>query len=284
MDGLDALTEWYLKCGVAGLFSVCLSSEMYDLSDEERLGIASRVVSRTEGRVPVFASGTFGGSTSVQSDFICRMSDCGVSGVVLIASQIVNEQDDEAAWLAKTEQILSATNDIRLGLYECPRPYHRLLSADALAWCAASERFDFIKDTSCSEVLIREKIEVTRGTSLQFYDACAATLLFSLKNGGDGFCGIAANFYADLYVWLCKHYQDDRATAKTLHRFLSVAERAIGVGYPTSAKLFLKRAGLPIQDVCRASTAEFDERDLLILGDLEGLVKEWRLRINSPLK
>jgi 4-hydroxy-tetrahydrodipicolinate synthase len=198
MDGLDALTEWYLKCGVAGLFSVCLSSEMYDLSDDERLGIASRVVSRTDGRVPVFASGTFGGLASVQGDFIFQMSDCGVNGVVLIASQIVDEQDDEEAWIAKTEQILSATNDIRLGLYECPRPYHRLLAPDALAWCAASERFDFVKDTSCSEALIGDKITVRRGTSLQFYDACLATLLFSLKHGGDGFCGIAANFYADL--------------------------------------------------------------------------------------
>ena len=53
--------------------------------------------------------------------------------------------------------------------------------------------------------------------------------------------------------------------------------------FPTSAKLFLERAGLPIRDVC-ASTAEFDERDLVILGDLEGFVKARRQRINSPLK
>lgn len=67
---LDSLTEWYIKCGVSGLFSVCLSSEMYDLTDEERLSIASRVARQSDHRVPVFASGTFGGSIEKQSDFV----------------------------------------------------------------------------------------------------------------------------------------------------------------------------------------------------------------------
>ena len=42
-DGLTALTEWYLASGVQGLFAVCLSSEMYDLLDDERLRVAKHV-------------------------------------------------------------------------------------------------------------------------------------------------------------------------------------------------------------------------------------------------
>lgn len=76
--GLDALTEWYLQAGVAGLFAVCLSSEMYDLSSAERLELSAHVVKRVNGRVPVVASGTFGGSISSQAGFSRQMVDTGV--------------------------------------------------------------------------------------------------------------------------------------------------------------------------------------------------------------
>jgi 4-hydroxy-tetrahydrodipicolinate synthase len=283
LDGVDALTEWYLKCGVSGLFSVCLSSEMYNLSDDERLVIAGRVAARTNGRVPVFASGTFGGTSQVQSEFVKRMSDTGVDGVVVIVSQMAEADEDESVWISHVEQVLEATGDVRLGLYECPRPYHRIMEADTLRWCAESGRFDFTKDTSCREAAITAKIEASRGTPLRFYDACAATLLLTLQAGGNGFCGIAANYYADLYVALCGCFRDDPDLGGELHRFLSVAERAVGVGYPGSAKLFLQRSGLPIRIDCRTNQATFNERDMRIISDLEGMVADWRARVNSPL-
>lgn len=280
LDGLEALTEWYIGCGVSGLFSVCLSSEMYHLTDRERLTIAKRVVDQVAGRVPVFASGTFGGTISQQTDSVNQMSDTGVDGVVVIVSQLANEDEDESVWISNVDQLMAATGDVRLGLYECPRPYHRLLATETLRYCAESERFRFTKDTSCREDAIVPKIEASRGTGLRFYDACAATLLMSLEAGADGFCGIAANFYADLYVWLCDHFRDEPETATELHRFLSVAERAVGVGYPGSAKLFLRRAGVPIRTACRVNTFTFDERDERILGHLEGMVSDWRSRLN----
>ena len=36
-DGLTRLTEWYLQAGAKGLFANCQSSEMYELSDDEKL-------------------------------------------------------------------------------------------------------------------------------------------------------------------------------------------------------------------------------------------------------
>lgn len=282
-EGLDALTEWYINCGVEGLFSVCASSEMFHLTNEERLAVARRVCERTAGRVPVFASGTFGGSVREQAAFVKQMADTGVDGVVVVASQMADKDGSETDWIAAVGELLDRTDDIPLGLYECPRPYHRLLESETLAWCAGTGRFVFSKDTSCRESAIRAKIDATRGTALRFYDACAATLLLTLESGGDGFCGIAANFYADLYVWLCRHFADDPETARDLYRFLSVAERAIGVGYPASAKLWLQRAGLPIRTDCRVKDVTFDERDLRILSDLEALVADWRMRVGSPI-
>ena len=282
-DGLDALTDWYLKCGVEGLFAVCASSEMFDLTDDERLAVAQRVRERVGGRVPVFATGTFGGPISEQAEFVRRMSDTGVDGVVIVTGQVAQEKDGTVEWKANVESIIEQTGDIRLGLYECPRPYHLVLDPETLAWCASSGRFDFTKDTSAGMDAIRAKIAVTQGTSLRFYDACAATVFQALKWGGDGFCGVAGNFFADLYVWLCENFADEPDTAAELHRFLSVAERAVGVGYPASAKLFLSRSGLPIRAHCRSKSISFSERDTLILDDLDCMVSDWRRRLNSPL-
>ena len=69
-DGVDVLTDWYIDSGVAGLFAVCLSSEMYELTDGERLALAKRVAKRVDGRVPVMASGTFPGATENQAAFV----------------------------------------------------------------------------------------------------------------------------------------------------------------------------------------------------------------------
>lgn len=34
-EGLDRLIDWYVEAGVAGLFAVCLSGEMFDLDEQE---------------------------------------------------------------------------------------------------------------------------------------------------------------------------------------------------------------------------------------------------------
>jgi len=132
-DGLDALTEWYIKCGVSWLFSVAASSEMYELTDEERLRVARHVVNRTAGRVPVFASGTFGGTMSGQAAFVNKMSEMGVDGVVVIVSQMAAKEEDVSVWRDGVEQLLKDTGDVRRGMYECPRPYHRVLNSEDLA-------------------------------------------------------------------------------------------------------------------------------------------------------
>ena len=61
---LDAYTDWLIELGSAGLFAVALSSEMYDLSHDERLELSARVVARAAGRVPVVASSAASGSAA----------------------------------------------------------------------------------------------------------------------------------------------------------------------------------------------------------------------------
>ena len=61
-DGLSRVTDFYQAAGVKGYFANCQSSEMYLLSEEERLAVTRHVVKRVNGSMSVVASGSFGGS------------------------------------------------------------------------------------------------------------------------------------------------------------------------------------------------------------------------------
>lgn len=45
------MVDWYIASGCTGLFAVCQSSEMYHMTDEERLAVARAVVKQADGRV-----------------------------------------------------------------------------------------------------------------------------------------------------------------------------------------------------------------------------------------
>ncbi len=267
-DALDELTQWYVRVGVAGLFSVAQSSEMYALRDEERLAVAGRVVQVSGGRVPVVATGTFGGSIEEQASFVRRMAAVGVDGVVVLTCQMAGVDESDDVWRANAERLLSLTGEIALGLYECPQPYKRLLSPELIGWAARTGRFRFHKDTSCMTAPIHAKIEAVRGTPFRFYNANTATLLDSLQAGGHGYSGIAANYFPELYVWLCREFERRPAESLRLQRFLTVADRLVGYKYPRSAKLFLGMRGLRLGPMCRVGNPEFVEEEILALEQL----------------
>lgn len=271
-DGVDVLTEWYIESGVAGLFAVCLSSEMYQLTEGERLALARRVVKCVNGRVPVVASGTFGGSMEMQVASVRQMATTGADAVVVLTNQMVEQQHSDKDWQRQVSRLLEKTGDIPLGLYECPTPYHRVLSPELLGWCAGTGRFAFIKETSCQMGKISAKIAAIGGSPLKFFNANTPTLLDSLRAGAHGYCGTAANFFPDLFVWLCRYFKSEPEMAADLQRFLSVANRVVGHKYKTSAKQYLAHQGVPILPVCRDHSVVMKEDEILTLRHLQEMV------------
>ncbi|MEC8989982.1 MAG: dihydrodipicolinate synthase family protein [Candidatus Latescibacterota bacterium] len=268
LAGIDALTDFYLEQGSTGLFAVCQSSEMFDLSDEERLQLAQRVTERVAGRVPVVAVGTFGGPLTWQAQFMRRMSDTGVDGVVILPNQLVGPDDDEPPLQAALEQLLEATESIQLGLYECPQPYHRNLSPQLLGWAAATGRFAYMKDTDRAPDRIHPKIQSVKGTDLRMFNAATISALLSLQMGVAGLSPVAANCYPELFAWLCAHHSDEPVKAERLQHRLASLDAAVKLKYPQSAKRHLHRRGLPIGSRCRVAEHDFDGYDDLLLTSL----------------
>lgn len=264
-NGVDALTDWYIEGGAAGLFAVAQSSEMYDLSPDERLELARRVVTRAAGQVSVVATGTFGGAIRQQAEFVRAMIETGVQAVVVITSQLAAQDESDAVWLARASELLSLTEDIPLGLYECPAPYKRLLSPEIIGWAAASGRFCFHKDTSTDADAIAAKLRAVAGTDFRFYNAHGPTLSFSLEQGGAGYSGIGANYFPALFTWLCAHVGTPAASA--IQDFISRTNEFIHQNYPTAAKFYAQQQGIPITTYCRA------QKDTLTAADHEALLR-----------
>lgn len=269
---VDTLTDWYVEAGVAGLFAVGQSAEMFKLSNAERLALARRVVERADGRVPVVASGTFDGTIAEQADFIKRMAETGVKAVTVIASKIAEHSVDDSIWMLRLEQLMHLSGDISLALYECPEPYHRMIAPDVLRWAAESNRFAMLKETSRSIDSVRAKIAATKDTPLRVYNADTTTLLPSLISGGHGYCGIAANFYPDILSWLFREYVQYPEIAANTQRLIGILDPILHNKYPICAKYFRWR--VTTQTISRVSNAQLDDYEKRVLNYVAGVVEQ----------
>ncbi|MDB5243006.1 MAG: dihydrodipicolinate synthetase, partial [Spirosoma sp.] len=224
IGGLEQLTTLYLQAGANGLFANCLSSEMFQMTDDERLLVTRTVVNHVRGNVPVVATGTFSRHVSANADFIKKIHDTGVQAVILITSMLVEPDENEDVLKARLEKIMTQTGDIPLGVYECPVPYKRLLSPDIMKWMAATGRFVYHKDTSCHSGAIHRKAQAVAGSNFGFYNADTATALDSLDSGGRGISPISGNFYPEPYTHLLNLYRSTGRTESVnrLHAFLTM--------------------------------------------------------------
>lgn len=272
--GVDALVDYYAEAKVGGIFTVCLSSEIFQMSPEERVELASRVSKRAAGRVPVIASAVASSDPLAQADAVKAIADTGVSAVVLLPCLIAGEGETDAVWKGRVEQILGKTGSIPLGFYECPRPYKRGVSAENLGWAAGTGRVLFHKDTSHNLALMKNKLTAIKGTGLKFFNTQMGTLIDTLEAGGHGFSSYAANLYPELVQWVSLNFATQPEKARQVQNILAIAEHMIGSKYPASAKFFVSRnAGVDIATTCRSIYDSLSRHDELPLEALIEYVK-----------
>ncbi|WP_262248957.1 dihydrodipicolinate synthase family protein [Parapedobacter soli] len=260
-DGLTKLTTLYLRAGAAGLFANCQSSEMFNLSGEEQLAVTKHVVRVADGAVPVVATGTFGGPVEKQADFVKRLYETGVEAVIVITNMLAGESESTALFDERFEQLLDATLGIPLGLYECPEPFKRVLTAEQLKRFVGTGRVIYHKDTCLDIQQVRAKLEATKGVSdFGLYDAYMAHAVESLKAGSAGLSCIQGNYYPELIVWLCNHYDDERMADQVgmVQRFFIEHMDIMHDVYPVVSKYFLQKRGLPISTFTRKDVGLFD--------------------------
>ena len=251
LDTVKKYVHWYHDAGCAGIFAVCQSSEIFQLTVDERAAINKTVydtvldIEKNGGRrMTVVSSGHVADSIEAQAAELTRICETGTDALILITNRLDLNNEGDDVWIANAERLLSMLPaDVCLGLYECPYPYKRLLTPRILRWCVSTGRFRFIKDTCCDAALIAQRLEILRGSDLWLFNANCQTLLQSLRDGGAGYCGIMANYHPALYVWLCDHASDERADLlQSALCMMGFTEG--GLPYPLTAKYHMCLEGI----------------------------------------
>ncbi|HXS58948.1 MAG TPA: dihydrodipicolinate synthase family protein [Hanamia sp.] len=260
LNGLTRLTQLYMEAGAKGLFANCQSSEMFQLSNDERLLIVKHILKVAEEKVPVVAVGNFGKTIAGQADFIHKIHDTGVKAVIIVTSLVAAENESNKVFDERIFELFSLTDKIPLGFYECPEPYKRVLTAEQLKKFVATGRIIYHKDTCLDIKMIIEKINATKDIdSFGLYDAYAVNAVASLEAGAAGLSCIQGNFFPELIVWLCNHFNDAGAVeqVKKVQQFLVDHMEVIHHAYPIVAKYYLQKRGLPIFTFTRTHTDDF---------------------------
>lgn len=253
---VNAIVDWYIDRGCDGIFAVCQSSEMFFLTEQEKLDIAQAVVEASGSRVKVIASGHTSDDHQEQIQQLGAMAQTGVDAVVLVANRMAKQNEGETVFTANAEDIFSQLPDVTFGLYECPFPYLRLLSNEFLASCAKRGKLVFLKDVSCSLEIEKHRVELVKGTDLALFNANTSTLLDSLIAGYHGYNGVMANFHIDIYKWMYEHFKDQPELAREVSDFLTVTGITEARSYPVNAKYHYARTGVPMNLVTRSKSID----------------------------
>ncbi len=286
-EAVEGLTAWYWQRGCEGVFADCQSSEIMFLSLEERVNILRTVIKtadrlakadKSRERMMIVASGHVSDSLEDQVRELNALAAEGPDALILISNRMDIANTTDEAWIADAERLMARLPaDMPLGVYECPKPYKRLMSEKMLRWCAESGRFYFLKDTCCDPELIARRVELCRGSDLRIFNANSQTLLQCLKDGAHGFCGVMANFHPDLYSRL---YHGDYASREIslLQDFLGLAAAVESLTYPCCAKYYLDRhEGVSMEWSARsADLTKLTPYQRSCIDQLAELTEEWR--------
>lgn len=260
-QGVELLVEWYWKKGCDGIFAVCQSSEIFYLKLEERVNIGKTVVEKAKelanadkSRKPmkIVVSGHISDSFDDQVEELNAMANIGADALILISNRMDIENTTDEKWIADLHKLIERLpTAMPLGVYECPKPYKRLLTKKMLQACKDTGRFAFIKDTCCDAAMIKERIEILQGSDIGLYNANAQTLLETLRAGADGYCGVMANFHPEIYKWLFDNA--DKKEAELVQAFVCMTAFTESLAYPATAKYYLNaHEGIEIEALSRA--------------------------------
>ncbi len=280
-NAVEKLIEWYDKKGVAGIFAICQSSEIFFLSFEERMELLKFIIKNAPKGMTIVASGHTADDLETQIREANQFIDVGVDGYVFISNRLAKADENDSVFLKNMEYVVDNIPEIGLGIYECPYPYKRLMSPYVLKELSQTGKFRFLKDTSCNLDEIQAKLDAVKGTDFKIYNANSATFLESMQIGCAGFSGVMANFHPEFYVWLCENFDKDPELAQKIQDFVGFFSVAECQMYPVNAKYYQKLEGNEMEYISRARDAgEFKRNRQLEIEQMYNLTQHFKKLYN----
>ena len=256
----EKYVDFYFESGLGGIFAVCQSSEIFYLSLEERVELNRRVYKRAKeleaksGRpFTVVSSGHVSDTLEEQARELCAIWESGTDALILITNRLDPKCEGDDVFIKNAEALIEKLPaDVKLGLYECPYPYKRLVTPKILDWCLSTGKFYYMKDTCCDAEMIAQRCKQLKGSSFKLLNANCQTLLESMRSGADGYCGIMCNFHPKLYAWLGENFEKSPQKADLVQSFIGTfGFTEVGLAYPLTAKFHMNLCGIPTENVAR---------------------------------
>lgn len=257
--------DWYFENGLTGIFAVCQSSEIFYLSLEERVELNSAVYRRAKeleqksGRpFRVVSSGHVGNTHEEQVKELNAIWQSGTDALILITNRLDINNEGDDVWIENCRRLIDELPcDVKLGLYECPYPYKRLVTPKILDFCLSTGKFYYMKDTCCDSAEIARRCEQLKGSEFKLLNANCQTLLDSMRNGAEGYCGIMCNYHPRLYAWICENYESQPQKAELVQAVIGTfGFTESGLPYPLSAKYHMNLCGIPTENIARSRRSE----------------------------
>lgn len=258
-DTAEKYVDWYYKNGIDGVFAVCQSSEIFYLSLDERVKLNHRVYTRAKELNKDFVVVSSGHVSNTFKDQIKELNaiyESGMDALILITNRLDINNEGDDVFIANAEKLMAELPaDAKLGLYECPYPYKRLVTPRILDWCLSTGRFYYMKDTCCDAEMIAQRAKQLKGSPFKLLNANCQTLLETMRNGADGYCGIMCNFHPKLYSWLRDNYNSKKADfVQSVIGTFGFTE--VGLPYPLTAKYHMNLCGIKTENIARNRKSE----------------------------
>lgn len=237
----EQYVDWQLSNQPQGLFAVCGSSEMEQLTPDERYELARRAVRRAN-KIPVLATGNVSAIIEEHEVEILRMAETGVAGIVLIPpGNLGEDQTKLEEYFAKLADI----SPVPLFLYECPLAAPRHIDSQVYKRLVELHGIVGIKDTTCTNEGINAKITGAPGGLV--FQANTPYMADALLHGAAGVMSTTTSAAVDIVLELWESVRsDDAVKTADVHELLVFLDGVLGKGYPVTAKHLVSLRGVPM--------------------------------------
>ncbi len=232
----EEYAEWQVSQGVEHLFAVCGSSEMKDLTLEERLKLAELTV-KHKGETTVVASANIEPTKEENIEEVKKMEQTGVDGIVLTTHGRDNDQ------IVDYIRELASATTLPVYMYEFPGfdPYK--ISGEAYGELAKDGLIWGIKDTTCTLEGIGAKIDNKYDSTI--IQANMPYLWDSYVMGARGVMATPTSCGGAFFQRFHEAFvSGDMALAEQRYNEIILLDNAIDSGFCASAKELIRLQGV----------------------------------------
>ncbi len=234
----EEYADWQVAQGVDHLFAVCGSSEMRELSLEERLKLATLTV-KHKGDTTVVATANIEPTKEENLEEIKKMEATGVDGLVLTTKGLGDDDDKLVEYIRE----LASSATIPVFLYEFPGFQPHLMSGKAYGELTKDGLIWGIKDTTCSLEMIKDKI-ANKGDST-IIQANMPYLFDSYVAGARGVMATPTSCGGAFFQRFHEAFvAGDMALAEQRYNEIILLDNAIDSGFCASAKEMIRLQGI----------------------------------------